>query len=1469
MSRREEARPWFDEGARLQEAGALEEASRAYGKALETDPSWGEAALRLARCEERLGRWSRAIDAFRTVQRIGESGEAGIAGEALVGLAESLRQAGCWHAAIEAYDEALLKRPDDVFALGGRGEALRLLGRPADALAWFERVLHLAPDHVFAMRGKAAALNALHRWPEALAAWNEALALQPRSSFATEGKAEAERGLASDGSAAPASPLPLPVGVALQAEKHAEWGRALASDGRAAEAAEAFTAALSLVPERLDWLGELAAALEGSGRGDEAITTWTRILALDPKRADAATQIADVCRRAGRLEDALAAYDGALAIDAGHEPAMVGRGDALRELRRFDEALAWYDKALQTTPTHVPALVGKAAALAGLGRQEEALALWQAALDVDPGSEPAQTGLTLTRSALGMAAPPVPVGETRPVRRGRSDPKESAGRAQARVHIDEGRAMLQQSRFREASEAFDKASKADPDWPMPYFLLGLAYEGSRQYARAVRAFEEALQRDPMHLDAACRKADALRRKHDYFEALQAYDAVLWTHPEELRALVGRAETLRMLGKFNDAARWYDRALQVRPDHLPALCGKAAALTAMRRFEEARALWSRALEQDPNAAFARRGLAHCEAALRHEAASEPHVAPREEAPRSEPRASEPSAEPATNESEMPPAADVPIVAPDEIAQQQARDEFDRGRSFHKDRDFPNAVACFVRALQLDPTFAEAAFRLGLAFEDDRQFRKAIEAYEQTLRIKPDHIQAATNVGEAHRKNERYKEALKAYDRALKIRGDYLYALAGRGESMRMLGDYEGSLTWFDKALAVGPRHAFAIQGKAAALNALRRFKEALPLWEKALEIDPRSQFALDGKAYCESQLKTTKPEDGAAAAEEAEAESATPTLDEQGRDLTALAREGKLTNVVGRESEIRAVMKTLVRRQKANPLLLGDPGVGKTAVVEGVARLLASDEAPDRLKGVRIIELSMGSLVAGTKYRGTFEERLKAIIKEAKSNPGIILFIDEIHTLVGAGRTEGGSLDAANILKPALARGEINVIGATTMAEYRKHFESDSALERRFQPINIEEPSMEATVELLEKVQGQYGEHHRVTIEHDALRACVRLAIRFMPDRRLPDKALDLLDEACAEASLSERGHVTGQIVAEVLAERTGIPVRKLTAEEREKITNIESWLAERVVGQPESIRQVANTVRLSRAGLRDNRKPRGVFLFAGSSGVGKTELAKALSDFLFPEGNALIKLDMSEYGEKFTSSRLLGAPPGYAGHGEEGQLTGPLRRRPYAVVLLDEFEKAHPDVQTMFLSLFDEGVVTDAEGRKVDAREAFFIITTNAGSELTSRGRMGFGGGTLDEQRNAAVEKVRRQFRPELLNRVDEIVWFRPLEESDLESIAAMNLMRLQERAAAEGVNLSWDDEVVQLVARHRQDPQFGARPVLRAIDDLVAEPLGQLMLREEAVPGRAWRAIVRNGTVVFEKIMPGQPSMRSQEEPV
>ncbi|MBT3221110.1 MAG: tetratricopeptide repeat protein, partial [Proteobacteria bacterium] len=626
-----------------------------------------------------------------------------------------------------------------------------------------------------------------------------------------------------------------------------------------------------------------------------------------------------------------------------------------------------------------------------------------------------------------------------------------------------------------------------------------------------------LRLNPQHLDAACQKGDVLRKHNDFRGAIKTYDNVLEVRPTDVRALFGRAEALRMLGRFEEAVEWFDKTLEVDDEHFSSLCGKASSLNALRHFRRAHPVWNAALDVNTNSGFVIRGLIHCEAALQEMG---------DEVPRIRSNVAHQS----------------PLPSGHPPNRQAAADEIDRGRSYHKERDHKRAIECYSRALEIDPAYAEAAMRIGMAYEDNRQFRKAISAYEKCLALDPQNYQAATNIGEALRKNEQYEEAIEAYDHALTLEQDYLYALAGRAECMRMLGDYEQSLEWFDRSLQVGPRHAFAIQGKAAAFNALRRFKDALPLWDKALEIEPQSRFALDGKGVCESQLQRLNEEEG----EKSENDSPTPTLDEQGRDLSRLAQDEVLTPIVGRAKEMRSVMKTLVRRLKANPLLLGDPGVGKTAIVEGVAQRLASDNVPGRLNGLRIIELSMGSLVAGTKYRGTFEERLKEIIKEARDNPGIILFIDEIHTLVGAGRTEGGSLDAANILKPALARGEINIIGATTMAEYRKHFESDSALERRFQPLPIEEPSEEDTIDLLQQVQHLYAKHHDVEIEAQALEACVRMSIRYVPERRLPDKALDLLDEACAEASLGGGGRVTAQLVAQEVSLRTGVPVENLT-----------------------------------------------------------------------------------------------------------------------------------------------------------------------------------------------------------------------------------------------------------------------------------------------------------------------------------
>jgi len=1412
MSRREQARPLLAEAARLEAAGDHAGAASVYQQALEVDPAHVDAACRLARCHEATRAWSRAVEAWRRASEL-QPGQVDL----VIGLAESLRQARCHLAALETYDRALELDEEHLFALAGKGETLRMLGRFGAAETWFDHALDSHPGHAFALRGKAATLNALHRFSEAEELWRVALTLDPGSSFALQGLDETRRRgrEAVNGPPPAVSDPPIPSDKALEAERFIEWGRALLRDDRVQEASDALGRACETDPASTRALSERAQVLEALGEWEQACDVYASLASQDPERLDARCSLAECLRKAERYGQALEAYDGVLAVDPDYVFALAGRAEALRMLGHDEDALKGFDAALSRKPTHAFALRGKAATLSALRRHAEALPLWQRSLDLDPGNAFAQAGLAESESA---------VAETRAKK-----PRDPA-RSRARAHLDMGRAYLQQGRYREAIRALRKAADTDSDWHEPWFLQGVAWQEERQFPQAVRAFEACLVRQSDHVEAAVHRADCLRKHNDLPGALEAYDDASELAPDDLRVLAGRAETLRLLGRFEDALEAFDRVLEVKPRHYFSLCGKAAALNALHRFAEARPLWLHAREENPNSSFVKRGLAYCLAR-----------SARDRRPSS-----------------------------DELA---ARAALEKGRARQKSGDRDGATQAFREALSLDPSFSEAALRLGIVLEDQRRFDDAIDAYERCLALDASSYQAATNIGEAHRKAERYREAISAYDRALALRPDYLYALAGRAECMRMLGQYQESLAWFDRALAQEPRHAFAIQGKAASLNALHRFTEALPLWEQAVDIDAQSQFALDGKAFCEAQLRrlgvkpraesssATKAASSESAPESASDEdSATPTLDEQGRDLTALARDGELGEVIGRRAEIRAVMKTLVRRQKANPLLIGDPGVGKTAVVEGLAQVLVSDEAPDRLLDLRIVELSMGTLVAGTKYRGTFEDRLKKIVEEARDNPGTVLFIDEIHTLVGAGRTEGGSLDAANILKPALARGEITIIGATTVAEFRKHIEADSALERRFQPVNIEEPSAEDALELLRRVSHRYADHHSVEIDDAALRACVRLSVRFLPDRRLPDKALDLLDEASAEASLGGQPVVTSTVVAQVLSERTGIPAGQLSAEERERLVNLDQALGETVKGQPQAVERLARSVQLARSGLRDPKRPRGVFLFVGPSGVGKTELARQLSDPLFPEGNAFIRFDMSEFADKFTMSRLIGAPPGYAGHGEPGQLTGKLRRRPYAVVLLDEFEKAHPEVQTLFLSLFDEGHVTDAEGREVDAREALFILTSNAGTEAALKGRVGFGATSGELDVDLLLEQVKKRFRPELINRIDDVVPFRSLELDALRDVVSLHLSRLAERALESNVVLTWDDSVVSACAEPNQDPQYGARPAIRAIDTLVGEPLGRLLLSSGPEGRRALHATMDDGEVTFESPLIEEP---------
>ena len=1444
MSNREDKPNPIEQARRLMAASQFDAAAEIYRAILDSDPAHFEATQAYSECMEKLGRWSHAIDSWTAALELKPSNR-----KAALGLAEAYRQAQCHHSALKAYQNVLADQPDQIFALAGKGETLRMMGFNDEAIRWFDAALQVKPEHLFALRGKASALNNLHRYNAAIPYWEDALKADPESEFTIKGHQQAlsnlselqarnERGEVELGP----PPAPKMDPERQQGEVHFEQGMAYAKDGRLAPAIDSLRQAAKALPQWVVCLQELAILLNDNLQHDASIEIYKQILEISPDRVNAASNVGEILRKTQRFEESITAYQAALEIDSGYIYSLSGMGDALRMLERHVEALEWFDKALQRNPTHAFAMRGKAAALNALGRHEEANKFWRKSLDVEPDAEFALNGLENSLQEL-EAQNRKPVAD----HSGAVPNRNSIPDGDARQTFDEGRTLLQQGRYLDAIHSFRLTTELEPSWDEPWYFVGVAWEEDQQHQKAIQAYNGALTRNPKNVPSAIRKADCLRKSNELRAAIAAYDHAISLEPGNVGSVAGRAETLRMLGRFDDALIWFDKALLIKSNHYFATCGKAAALNALHRYDDARPLWILATEKNPESTFVQRGLAHCNAHSVDQASAK------------QLRALSPYRV----------RAGVPALTGD---RQAAREWLEKGRAFHRDRQYDAAVEALEKALTMDKGFAEAALRLGMVHEDNRKFQQAILAYEKALSLDPDNFQAASNIGEAYRKNEQYHDAITAYDKALDVRSDYLYALAGRAECMRMIGEHVESLAWFERALAQDPRHTFAIQGKAASLNALQRYDEAITFWERALEVDPHSQFAKDGRDFCIAQrgnpaekeskkelVETTAPEDAE--------ESSTPTLDEQGRDLTALAKAGKLGDVIGRHQEIRSVMKTLVRRQKANPLLLGDPGVGKTAVVEGVAQLLASPASPPRLTNIRIVELSMGSLVAGTKYRGTFEDRIKAIIKEAVENPGIVLFIDEIHTLVGAGRTEGGSLDAANILKPSLARGEINVIGATTLSEYRKHFEADSALERRFQPINIEEPSVEATIELLHKVAPRYAKHHEIEIDSDSLAACVHQAVRFIPDRRLPDKALDLLDEACAEASLSGRKVVTAAIVAEALSERTGIPVGKLTEAERARMANIEQALWKSVVGQKEAVQHVCNTVKLSRAGLRDPKRPRGVFLFVGPSGVGKTALARSLADFLFPEGSAFIKLDMSEYSDKFTSSRLIGAPPGYSGHGEEGLLTGPLRRRPYSVVLLDEFEKAHADVQAMFLSLFEEGTITDSEGRRVEAQEAFFIMTSNIGSAAALKGRVGFGGTSEEMNQSILLEQTRGHFRPELLNRVDEIIPFKLLDDEALGEIVELHLTELQKRSQAEGVDLTWTPEVVQLCLSARKDAVYGARPALRAIDDLVAEPLGHTLLEIGSSTPRAYRAEVEDGKVVFRPRNLAQSDTNSMEE--
>ncbi|HUI36492.1 MAG TPA: AAA family ATPase, partial [Gaiellaceae bacterium] len=651
------------------------------------------------------------------------------------------------------------------------------------------------------------------------------------------------------------------------------------------------------------------------------------------------------------------------------------------------------------------------------------------------------------------------------------------------------------------------------------------------------------------------------------------------------------------------------------------------------------------------------------------------------------------------------------------------------------------------------------------------------------------------------------------------------------------------------------------------------------------------------------------------------QSNTPRLQEFGRDLTQEAREGKLDPVIGRADEIEQTIEILSRRTKNNPALLGEPGVGKTAIVEGIAQRIVGDEVPETLSGRRVIALDLAGMIAGTKYRGEFEERLKTVIDEIRgASDELILFIDEMHTVVGAGAAEG-SMDASNMLKPALARGELHVIGATTLDEYRKNIESDPALERRFQPVLVREPTVEETIEILRGLKDRYEAFHRVRISDESIVAAAELSDRYVRDRFLPDKAIDLIDQAGARVRLrmktkdddtrsleddlrrlarerdqataaedydragslrdqmeSRQGEldgkrkarqrapeVTPEDIAEVVSRSTGIPVSQLTSEERERLMRLEEELHARIVGQEEAVQAVAEAVRRSRAGLGDPNRPVGSFLFLGPTGVGKTELARALAEALFGEDDLMVRFDMSEFQERHTVSRLVGAPPGYVGYEEAGQLTEQMRRRPYSVLLFDEIEKAHPDVFNILLQILDDGRLTDAQGRTVDFKHAVVIMTSNIGADRIQQ--FARQGGDFDELKEELMELLRSNFRPEFINRIDEIIVFRALSEEQLLDITRLLLDRLNRRLRAQRIEVEFSEEAVRLLAREGYDPEFGARPLRRTIQRLVENELSRMVLDGSVEPGDKAAVDVDDDQLRFEVEKGAAPELLREAE--
>jgi ATP-dependent Clp protease ATP-binding subunit ClpC len=674
---------------------------------------------------------------------------------------------------------------------------------------------------------------------------------------------------------------------------------------------------------------------------------------------------------------------------------------------------------------------------------------------------------------------------------------------------------------------------------------------------------------------------------------------------------------------------------------------------------------------------------------------------------------------------------------------------------------------------------------------------------------------------------------------------------------------------------------------------------------------------------------------AAGAAGGEKSKSSKLLDQFGRNLTRLAADGKLDPVVGRQTEIERVMQILSRRTKNNPVLIGEPGVGKTAVVEGLAQRISSNNVPELLKNKQIYTLDLAALVAGSKYRGEFEERLKKVMKEIGQRGDIILFIDELHNLVGAGAAEG-AIDAASILKPALARGELQTIGATTLDEYRKYLERDAALERRFQQIRVDEPSVDDTIQILRGLRDRYEAHHRCKISDDALDAAAQLADRYIQDRHLPDKAIDLIDEAASrmrirtmsappryreleeeietvrkekEASIEaqefekaaalrdkerkltqkrreleeswraeegegEQPEIGEEEIADIVSMWTGIPVFKLTEAESQKLIRMEDELHKRVIGQHPAIEAVSKAIRRARAGIKDPKRPTGSFIFLGPSGVGKTELARTLAEFLFGDEDALIQVDMSEYMEKHSVSRLVGSPPGYVGYDEGGQLTESVRRKPYSVLLLDEVEKAHPDVFNILLQILEDGKLTDSQGRKVDFRNTIVIMTSNLGaSEISKNQSLGFTQGdetglSYEDMKARVTGELKKVFRPELLNRIDEVIVFHKLEKGEIKLIIDLMLKRLREQMATHQVTIELTDKAKELLVEKGFDPAMGARPLRRAIQRLIEDPLADFVLGAELMPGATLVVDRKKGSDDVEiKIIPG-PEPEPEPEP-